>query len=352
MFKHKRILFFLFIYCLFIGSSHAQCRDRRKDFFDTAELKLIKNFYLDKRMLPQNFGGISGIDYDSERNKLFMVSDDKSEFGPPRYYSADLDLVTDNLPLTKIDQINVELSQNTTSDFESIRYDSKRDILFISNEGEHVKSQHTSITLHSLDGELIGKLSTPNELNYDLKGKSGPRANKAIEGISLSCDGQSLLYALEGPLIEDDELPTHERGAITKIYKQKINDISHEVYKYPIDPIPLKATGGKFRSDNGISEILEISNDVLLVVERSGNETKDSYFKFDVRVYIATPNSTGTLQKKLLINFSDLNLPWVDNIESVSFGPRAPDGSESLIFFSDDNFSAYQLNQLIWMKLN
>lgn len=302
--------------------------------------------------MPRNFGGISGIDYDSNRNILYMVSDDKSEFGAPRFYISNLNVVVDNIELKNIDQINVEVHQNETNDFESIRYDSKRNILLLANEGEHSKSHNTSITLHSLDGKLISKINTPMELNYDLTGKSGPRANKAIEGVSLSCDGQSVWYAVEGPLIEDASLPTQERGAFTKIYKQKLNTSSLQVYEYPLDPIPIKSTGGKFRSDNGISEILEISHGNLFVIERSGYETEENYFKFDVRVYIATPIENGKLKKRLLINFSDFNLPWVDNIESVSFGPKAPDGSASLIFFSDDNFSSNQFNQLIWMKIN
>ena len=249
MIKHKRLLFLPFLYCLFIGASQADCSDRRSNYFKTANLKLVKNIYIDRNALPQNFGGISGIDYDSTRNILYMVSDDKSEFGASRFYVSNLDIFVDNIALKNIDQVNVEVHQNEISDFESIRYDSKRNILFLANEGEHSKFHNTSITLHSLDGKLISKINTPKELNYDLTGKSGPRANKAIEGVSLSCDGQSIWYAVEGPLIEDSSLPTQERGAFTKIYKQKLNTSSLQVYEYPLDSIPNKATGGKFRSD-------------------------------------------------------------------------------------------------------
>ena len=46
----------------------------------------------------------------------------------------------------------------------------------------------------------------------------------------------------------------------------------------------------------------------------------------------------------------DLNqqgLPWVDNIECVTFGPRLPNGNASLIMASDNNFSPKQVNQFL-----
>ena len=36
------------------------------------------------------FGGISGIDYDTNNDLIFLVSDDRSKFGPARMYELQL----------------------------------------------------------------------------------------------------------------------------------------------------------------------------------------------------------------------------------------------------------------------
>jgi len=54
------------------------------------------------------------------------------------------------------------------------------------------------------------------------------------------------------------------------------------------------------------------------------------------------------VQKRLLLNLDDLNLPTgSDNIEGIEFGPKLPDGRQSIVLVSDNNFSPTQFTQIL-----
>jgi len=66
------------------------------------------------------------------------------------------------------------------------------------------------------------------------------------------------------------------------------------------------------------------------------------------------------VQKTLLLNFDSLNLAGgsslglpagLDNVEGMTFGPKLPNGQQSLILVSDNNFSATQFTQFIGLGL-
>tara|TARA_B110000046_G_scaffold162006_1_gene176025 strand:- start:10510 stop:10746 length:237 start_codon:yes stop_codon:yes gene_type:complete len=63
------------------------------------------------------------------------------------------------------------------------------------------------------------------------------------------------------------------------------------------------------------------------------------------------------LKKRLILNFEDvkenLTEEVVDNIEGITFGPKLPNGNQSLVLVADDNFQIYgkQLNQFILLEI-
>jgi hypothetical protein len=60
----------------------------------------------------------------------------------------------------------------------------------------------------------------------------------------------------------------------------------------------------------------------------------------------------------LVFNFNDvkqqLTQGIIDNIEGITFGPKLPNGNQSLLLVSDNNFQAFglQLNQFILMEIS
>jgi hypothetical protein len=57
------------------------------------------------------------------------------------------------------------------------------------------------------------------------------------------------------------------------------------------------------------------------------------------------------VKKKLLLDLSELGI-YLDNLEGMTLGPRLPDGSQSLVLVSDNNFNDIQLTQFLLFRLN
>jgi hypothetical protein len=52
------------------------------------------------------------------------------------------------------------------------------------------------------------------------------------------------------------------------------------------------------------------------------------------------------VQKTLLFDLRTLGIP-LDNVEGMTLGPRLPDGRQSLVMVSDNNFAASQFTQFL-----
>jgi Esterase-like activity of phytase len=54
------------------------------------------------------------------------------------------------------------------------------------------------------------------------------------------------------------------------------------------------------------------------------------------------------VEKRLVLNFDSLRLPTgLDNVEGMTLGPVLPNGQQSLVLVSDNNFSATQFTQIL-----
>ena len=63
------------------------------------------------------------------------------------------------------------------------------------------------------------------------------------------------------------------------------------------------------------------------------------------------PRTFSQWKKQLLLNLNYIEGFHPDNLEGMTFGPRLPDGSQSLILVSDDNFRDNQVNQFVLLRL-
>jgi hypothetical protein len=100
-----------------------------------------------------------------------------------------------------------------------------------------------------------------------------------------------------------------------------------------------------------------------LVIERSFSTGIQAC---TIRVYLADLSAASDVQritslrndhgwkpvaKKLLLNMDSLGI-YIDNIEGVTFGPKLPNGHQTLIFVADNNFSAEEQTQFLLFELN
>lgn len=324
-------------------------------------------------------GGFSGIDYDAARREWVAVTDDRSAQGPVRYYTLQLgfdDKQFGSLAFTGVttllqedgtpypDAAGAKAGKGVLPDIESLRIDPLDGTLWYSSEGERRLGMDPFVRHASRDGKLIGTLPLPPMFRSEPEREWGPRNNLSFEGLSFAPDGRSLWLALESPLYQDGPVPTPKHGALSRITQLGRDGKILRQFAYPVDAIPAEPGPGK-ACDNGISEILAVNGDVLLVLERAAVQGADGKYVNYIRLYetdargatdtAAIPALAGAsivpAHKRLVLDLTSLKLPVLDNLEGMSWGPRLPNGKDTLLFISDDNFSPTQTTQLLLFEI-
>jgi hypothetical protein len=319
-------------------------------------------------------GGLSGLDYSPATGAWAMISDDKSEKAPARFYLGRIDLSA-GAPKVTLDHAVVLLQADgkpypnakaggEVPDPESIRFDPSGNALWWSTEPDRKLGVSPFVRETGLDGKFIANLLLPPM--FKVKDDAhGPRHNLGFEGLSFTPKQDALWLGMESALIEDGPIATTGAGTLARFTKFDRDGEMIGQYAYPVDPIQAVPTGKN--ADNGVSEILGLDSDRLLVLERSGVEGADGIWTLYIRLYEAAvgeatdistiPALAGTkvapMTKHLLLDLSKLPelgsaaLPKIDNIEGVSFGPSLPNGHRTLVLVSDNNFNPDQITQFL-----
>lgn len=324
-------------------------------------------------------GGLSGIDYDAAHGDWVMISDDRSEHNPARYYRARLsydDKSFKSVELTSVVTLlqpdgkvypskeNFRRHGGVVPDLEAIRVDPQNGNIWYTSEGDAPAGLPPFVRQAKPDGAFMSELALPDMFDVPADGKSGPRNNQSFEGLSFSPDGKTLWVSMEGPMIQDGPLPNPKAGAVNRITRFARDGKVLGQFAYPLEPIPAVPGKGKF-ADNGISEILALSDTRLLAMERSGVQADDGSYQDYVRIYeistdgasdiqnLATLNGAAytLVKKRLVLDLNQLKMPRVDNLEGISLGPTLPNGHASLVLISDDNFGKDQVTQLLLFEL-
>jgi hypothetical protein len=347
--------------------------------------------FIGEQRLPANMafqgsvvGGLSGIDYDKARGDWVMVSDDRSERSPARYYRARLDFDASAFKGVHLESV-ITLRQpdgsaypaekalagraGIVADLEAMRVDPVDGSIWYASEGDVALGLKPFVRHAAADGAYLSELPLPPLFDIDAAHRFGPRDNQSIEGLSFAPDGQSLWASLEGPMYQDGDLPTPAAGAINRISRFGRDGRLLGQYGYRLGAIPAapgKDKDGKGRyADNGISEILALGETRLLVLERSAVQNDAGVYRVYVRVYeIDTAGATDIaglaslrgasyreVTKRLVLDMDSLRLPKVDNLEGMGLGPALANGHRSLVLISDDNFSKSQVTQLLLFEV-
>ena len=192
--------------------------------------------------------------------------------------------------------------------------------------------------------------------------ENGPRRNN-FEGISFADKFKTLYVNIEEPLYEDappaDLADNNSFIRIIKFNTRKKKSIAQ--YAYKLDPVAFKAIPENAFKINGVSEILSIGHNKLLVIERSFSTGK---IACTIKIFIADLNNATDIsliplmnnlnftaaKKTLLLNMDKLGI-YIDNIEGVTFGPQLPNGHKTLLFIADNNFNPLQKSQLLLFEV-
>jgi len=309
------------------------------------------------------FGGISGVDYDRRTGDWLMISDDRSDKAPARFFVGRLDYdaggvrtlrLTRQVPLRRADGATFSAEQGERADAEALRIDPRGGDLVWTTEGDVARGFDPAVRRMGRDGAAKGTIPTPSAFGFT---PTGARPNLTFEGLSFSPDGRWLWLAMEAPLVRDGPVSTVAEGGLTRITRLDGEGRVAAQYAYRLDPIQAAPTR---RGDNGISEILAVDARRLLVLERSGVEDGAGRFTYHCRLYLidvagaedvaARPSlREGTaprvLAKRLLVNFD--RLPGAGgNLEAMAWG-RDLGGRRTLVLFSDDNFNPTEAARVV-----
>lgn len=320
------------------------------------------------------FGGVSGIDYDRSTGAWLMVSDDRSDKAPARFYTARLDYGAEGVRGLRLERVtSLRREDGSTfpgtaggegerADAEALRLDPLTGQIVWSSEGDPDRGFDPAVRRMDRRGAFLGRVPPPPGFGFDPGGRSGARPNKTIEGLSFSTDGRVLWMAMEAPLIQDGPVSTASAGGLARIAKLDRDGRVLAQYAYRLDPVQAASVG---RSDNGISEILAADDDQLLVLERSGVEAATGRFAYHCRLYAVDvrdaqnvtgrasldPGAVKPLAKRLLINFDRLAGAPTANLEAMAWGPPLADGARTLVLAADDNFRAEERGLFVVLRV-
>lgn len=325
-------------------------------------------------------GGLSGIDYNPSTDTYYLISDDKSEKNPARFYTAKISLTEKGIKDLQFKNVHYLLQQNgelfpgshqdrfKVPDPESIRLNSRSGELVWSNEGERIVRNgdtvlsNPSITVINEAGKFISEYQMPD--NIFMKASSfGPRKNGVLEGLSFADNYETLYASVEEPLYQDGPVAdVTDKPAFIRLLKFSTESKKCVTqYAYKLEPVAYPATPENEFKVNGVSEILALSDNRLLVMERSFSTGR---LPCTIKLFIAdltdaTDISNQNLKdnrefvpvkKQLLLNMDDLGI-YTDNIEGITFGPTLPNGRKTLLFVADNNFKFFERAQLLLFEV-
>lgn len=318
-------------------------------------------------------GGLSGIDYDPEGGIWYLVSDDRSEHGPARFYTARiafhanafdkvelLSAVTirrpDGTPYPKAPALDVPAP-------ESLRYDPLTKSLLWTSEGERRRGRivQPAVRKMALDGKYLDQLALPAMFTIT-SDRHGPRNLLSFEGMTLSPSNRAIWVSMEEAMFQDGPVSSLRQGGLTRLTQfDRTARRAVAQYAYMLEPIPYPPNPANDYADNGVSEVLALSETSFLVLERSYAEGRGN----SIRLYEAnTEDATNVLEmdslkpgafrpmkKRLVLDFASLGLKRVENLQGMSWGPKLANGHRTLVFVADDNFSAAQATQFVALEV-
>lgn len=346
----------------------------RLKFINSIEIPYNQNFKETK------IGGLSGIDYDKKQDIYYIISDERSQVNPSRFYTAKIHLKNDKIHTIDFQRTNTLKNKEgnvfdnwlsnpeSSADPEDIRYNPKKKSLIWTSEGARVLSakktvlQNPAISFMDLKGNYQGQVTLPSNLEMQ-KEEKGPRNNGTLEGITFDKNYKNIYTVVEEPLFDDGDKATVEKGALIRFYKFNVKTKKNTAqYAYQLEAIAKAPNPKDEFSVNGVSAIQYYSEDELLVVERSYSVGTQAC---TIKVFLCDISKATDVKdiaslkdqeikftsKKLILNLDELGI-FIDNIEGVTFGPKLSSGKQSLLFVSDDNFSDKQKTQLLLFEVD
>lgn len=345
----------------------AGCKSSKIGSTRNLELRFLDEYVVAEGLQVEGtkVGGLSEIDYHGDR--YFLVSDDP---GNPRFYKVDIQLDGETIDTIIFNEtVPVSALSEEHLDLEGILYDPKENHYILASEGSVKKEKDPLVFSITPEGEFADSYHSPQNMRAASEKK--PRNNGTFEGLAWSHDVKGIWAAMELPLVTDGPKAklVRTKSPVRITYFNKKTKEAEKQFPYMLEPVA--KIPWMYFAVNGVTALLEYAPDKFLVVERgfaSGHGSKGNTVRiFDVDATLATNTLDrnnlrvtfyNPAKKELVYDFKwakkFLGEDFIDNIEGITFGPTLPNGNQTLILVSDNNFNnlGRQLNQFILMEIN
>lgn len=310
-------------------------------------------------------GGLSGLYFDSSRQILSAVSDDRGNINEPRIYQFQVSIQGKDLKVDPKDVIILSVNQSESAhqstksssrmfspvlDLEGISMTPWGDFLLI-NEGDMNRKPRVppQVFAVKVDGTIGKSFEVPEAFLPELTGeqKKGVQNNLAFEGLAANPNGKDWLVATEGPLKQDGG--KFHRWIQYSMSEAWVLKPSKE-FRYPN-----VTTSEGMEFQKGISEIHFLDEHQVLVLERA-LQLGPQGMAFSIQIYLSDlrqADKNQMLPRKPVLDLATLKdkIGKLENFEGMTLGPRLSDGRRSLILVSDDNFMRDQRTQFLLIAI-
>lgn len=343
-----------------------------------AHAQPISNFqFLGQQLIPTGtqfnsttVGGLSGLAYDPSTNTYTAISDDRSQFNPARFYNLSINVAPGSVSTT-FNSVSTLLRPDGTA-YPALSLDPEGIALapngnfFVSSEGEATAARQTNpfINEYTPSGQFVRSLPVNSRFNPVFSDNtftnqiSGVRNNLAFESLTITPDASSLFTATENALVQDGPASSTSIGSPSRItrYNLATGLVSGE-FLYNVAPVAAAPTPVGSFATNGLVELLALDNRYLVALERSfstgvGNACSLYLIDLENASDISALNSIAgvpglvPVQRSLLLDLSTLGIT-LDNLEALALGPTLPNGQQTFIILSDNNFASTQVTQVL-----
>ena len=345
--------------------------------YSAEKLRFIgdQNIPTGEKFKATEIGGLSGLTYDSEKNKILAISDDRSTINDARFYEFDLKISDKSFNVSPTEVVILKNKEGkpfpkNTIDFEGISLINGN--LLVSSEGwiNREPPLPPELFQFSRTGTYQKNLEIPEKFLpfKDKENQIGVRDNLAFEGLSTSPDGRTVWVGTEEALIQDDRTSTHNYASVIRLIQYKDLKPAKEV-AYRLEKVPSIKVAGLIAGETGLSDILAIDENNFYSIERSYLSLAK---KTIIRIYKNSINEKTTdiskfdsiknlnikkVEKEFIADLDEFSsqmspkFQTLDNIEGICFGPKLPNGHTTLIFVSDNNFSQSQRTQFLAFEI-
>ncbi len=287
----------------------------------------------DARLEGSVIGGLSGITYQPESDRYYLVADKY----PARMFRVRISM-QDSLIADFQQVIKLSPALLQQAELEGIAYSTVAGNFIVSDE----QGQGTRIFAVTPGGAFIRIIEPVNQGLLPLSNN-----NSGIEGLTVSHKGKTntLYYAFEKPI------PACQDNALVQLTRLSSENRQRQNFWYPLHAV----TNDKIPT-NGISEILYLNDSSLLVMERAyipdeGNVVRIYRVQLPTQGYAreipCTDTSVTPLTPELLFDFATVKSFAIDNAEGMTFNADR----SLLLLVTDNNFSKKQQTQIVALRV-